>query len=281
MGVKGLFKLIKEVVPDAVTEISFTDLAGKRVGVDVSLVIYQWFSVGHARGFTNHIQCAVYFISKLIKAKIIPVMIFDGKPPVAKQDTLNKRHEVRKFHIPKEVFADCHTIFTLMGAECIQAPSEAEAQAAHMISTGRLDAVLTDDIDSLVFGAAVMLKGGEKANKVTQIHLDTVLRGLGLTQDEFIDLAILLGCDYAGTIKGIGPKTALKLIKQHRTIEEILKNITDVSKFEYFSARNEFKSPIVSDELTIVSEFQREGLKQFLIAKGMNEAKVDKALGQI
>lgn len=42
---------------------------------------------------------------------------------------------------------------------------------------------------------------------------------------QFIDLCILLGCDYCGTIKGIGPKRAIDLIKQHGSIEEILENI--------------------------------------------------------
>ncbi|MEQ2172618.1 Elongation of fatty acids protein 2 [Goodea atripinnis] len=42
---------------------------------------------------------------------------------------------------------------------------------------------------------------------------------------QFIDLCILLGCDYCGTIKGIGPKRAIDLIRQHGSIEEILENI--------------------------------------------------------
>lgn len=49
---------------------------------------------------------------------------------------------------------------------------------------------------------------------------------------QFIDLCILLGCDYCGTIKGIGPKRAIDLIRQHGSIEEILENIdTNVSRW--------------------------------------------------
>lgn len=46
-----------------------------------------------------------------------------------------------------------------------------------------------------------------------------------VTPPQFIDLCILLGCDYCGTIKGIGPKRAIDLIRQHGCIEEILENI--------------------------------------------------------
>lgn len=56
---------------------------------------------------------------------------------------------------------------------------------------------------------------------------------------QFIDLCILLGCDYCDSIRGIGPKRAIDLIKQHKNIEEILKHldskvsvfVRDVSKY--------------------------------------------------
>ena len=55
--------------------------------------------------------------------------------------------------------------------------------------------------------------------------MEKVLQGLGITYDQFIDLCILLGCDYCGNIKGIGPKKSVELIKQYGSIEEILQNI--------------------------------------------------------
>jgi flap endonuclease-1 len=51
------------------------------------------------------------------------------------------------------------------------------------------------------------------------------IEGLGLTHDQFVDLCILLGCDYCDTIRGIGPKTALKLVREYGCIEKILDNI--------------------------------------------------------
>lgn len=52
-----------------------------------------------------------------------------------------------------------------------------------------------------------------------------VLSGLKLSMDEFVDLCILCGCDYCSTIKGIGPKTALSLIRKYKCIENVLPNL--------------------------------------------------------
>jgi len=60
---------------------------------------------------------------------------------------------------------------------------------------------------------------------VQTMNYKKALEGLELTHDQFVDLCILLGCDYCDSIRGVGPKTALKLIKQYKDIETILKNI--------------------------------------------------------
>ena len=75
---------------------------------------------------------------------------------------------------------------------------------------------------------------------------------------QFIDLCILLGCDYCDSIKGIGPKRAMDLIKQHRNLETVLKNI-DRNKYSvaddwmYNEARQLFLEPEVAnpDEIEV------------------------------
>ena len=57
-----------------------------------------------------------------------------------------------------------------------------------------------------------------------------VLEGFGMDRDQFVDLCILLGCDYVDKIKGIGPKKAIELVKKHKSIEAILENI-DQTKY--------------------------------------------------
>lgn len=84
-------------------------------------------------------------------------------------------------------------------------------------------------MDTLTFGAPLMLRNltSSEAKKlpVREINLKAVLEGLELNMDQFIDLCILCGCDYTTNIKKIGEKSALKLIKQHGTLENVLAHI--------------------------------------------------------
>ena len=57
------------------------------------------------------------------------------------------------------------------------------------------------------------------------------MSGLELSYTQFVDLCILCGCDYCGSVRGVGPKTALKLIRQHKTIEAVLRYIEKETKF--------------------------------------------------
>ena len=61
--------------------------------------------------------------------------------------------------------------------------------------------------------------------EIQVLNYAKAISGLNLTHDEFVDLCILLGCDYCDSIKGIGPVSALKLIREHKNIETILKNL--------------------------------------------------------
>ena len=89
-------------------------------------------------------------------------------------------------------------------------------------------------ITALTFQTPILVRkmtfaSASKSMVQTMDH-SKALQGLGLTQAEFVDLCILLGCDYCDTIKGVGPKTALKLIREHKNIETILKNM-DSNKY--------------------------------------------------
>lgn len=183
-----------------------------------------------------------------------PVYVFDGKPPNIKSHELVKRREkrekaTRELEKAKEegnieeqekqakrlVRAgqkendDCKKLLKLMGVPVVEAPCEAEAQAASLCLEGKVWAVGTEDMDALTFQTPILLRkmtfaSASKSN-LQQMDHKKALDGLGLTQAEFVDLCILLGCDYCDSIRGIGPKTALKLIRQYRCIETILENI--------------------------------------------------------
>lgn len=143
----------------------------------------------------------------------------------------------------------------------MQAPTEAEAQCAELVRGGKVYATATEDMDALTFGSDVLLRHltFSEARKipVQQYALDKVLEGLELDMDQFVDMCILLGCDYCDSIKGvlhvhalsvslcvslslflccllsmltacsagIGRQRAYALIQQHKNIETILANL--------------------------------------------------------
>ena len=84
-------------------------------------------------------------------------------------------------------------------------------------------------MDALTFGTKVLLRhlNFSEARKmpIKEFHLDRILEGLNMNHEEFMDLCILLGCDYCDKIRGVGPKNALKLVQEHKNIENIIKNV--------------------------------------------------------
>lgn len=143
-----------------------------------------------------------------------------------------------------------------MGVPYIDAASEAEAQCSSMVKAGVVYGVATEDMDALTFGSNILLRhmtfSEARKMPIHEIHHDKVLKGLELDEDQFIDLCILMGCDYCDTIRGVGPKRAFELITKYKSIEEILKNI-DKNKYQvpedwkFEIARSLFKQPEVLD----------------------------------
>jgi len=208
---------------------------------------------------TSHIQGLFNRTIRFLTEGIRPVYVFDGKPPQIKSGELLKRREKREKaqaalktaqedgnieeqdkHSKRLVRAgqkendDCKKLLELMGIPTLTAPCEAEAQASHLAKTGKVYATATEDMDALTFQTPVLLRKMTFANNskamIQTMNYEKAISGLGLNHDEFVDLCILLGCDYCDTIKGIGPKTALKLVREFKSIENILANI-DREKF--------------------------------------------------
>jgi flap endonuclease-1 len=215
----------------------------------------QSFMLTNAEGeTTSHIQGMFNRTIRFLGEGIRPVFVFDGKPPDVKSHELLKRREKRsKAQAALQVAteennvqeldkqskrlvvagqkenADCQKLLQLMGVPVVLAPCEAEAQASAMAKAGLVYATGTEDMDALTFQTPILVRKMTFANAsksvVQTIHYAKAMEGLGLSQTEFVDLCILLGCDYCDTIKGVGPKTALKLIRDHKCIENILQNL--------------------------------------------------------
>ncbi|CAM9679216.1 unnamed protein product [Laminaria digitata] len=195
---------------------------------------------------------------RMLSKGVKPCYVFDGKPPQLKGGELAKRtakrakaeaelkvateaddkSDVDKFskrlvRVTREHNEDCKTLLRLMGVPVLTAPSEAEAQCAALALEGAVYGTATEDMDALTFQTPKLLRRmtfSGASQPILEVDYQKLLQGLDLSQEKFIDLCVLCGCDYTGSIKGIGPKKALALIRQHGTIEEVLKHI-DASKY--------------------------------------------------
>ena len=137
----------------------------------------------------------------------------------------------RNISISSVMKNDAIKMLELMGCPVFIAPCEAEAQCAELCKKNKVFATATEDMDALTFGTKILLRGfNTKKEPIYEINYDIILQELELTSDEFVDLCILCGCDYSERIEGIGPSTAYKMIKEHKTIEKVIEHIHQVNK---------------------------------------------------
>ncbi|XP_046843518.1 flap endonuclease 1-like isoform X2 [Xenia sp. Carnegie-2017] len=308
MGIHGLTKLLGDCAPTCMKENEIKNYFGRKVAIDASMSIYQFLIAVRSDGsqLTN-------------EAGEVTSYVFDGKPPKLKSGELAKRTERREqaqkdlqaaeeagdaamidksqrrlVKVTKQHNEECKSVLQLMGVPYLDAPCEAEAQCASLVANGKVYATATEDMDSLTFGSLITLRHMtfSEARKlpIQEFHLKKILEELGFTQDEFIDLCILLGCDYCDSIKGIGPKRAIELVRQHRSIEGILKHI-DSKKYpipedwKYKEARALFKNPDVADPEKVELKWcdpDVDGLVHFLVKeKGFSEERIRSGISKL
>lgn len=203
---------------------------------------------------TSHLVGLSARIANLSQLNIKLAFVFDGEPPKLKcialekrKDTkiaaeknfesakerddleLMKKYAARTSRLTKEMIEEAKSLVGAFGLPVINAPSEAEAQASLIAKNKGVFALATNDADALLFEAPIIVRNlstagrKKKANKLSYevvnpdiVVLEENLRHLGISQDQLVALAMLVGTDYnIGGIKGIGPKTALKLVKNH------------------------------------------------------------------
>ncbi|MCW4017170.1 MAG: flap endonuclease-1 [Candidatus Bathyarchaeota archaeon] len=318
---------LRDIVPKTVVDLK--DLSGKIVAIDAFNAIYQFLSIIRqpdgtplmdATGkVTSHLSGLFYRTSNLVEMGIKPVYVFDGKPPEFKRQEIQRRKEFKaeaRVHYEKAAAkgdtAKMHTyaqatstmndymktdsqrLLELMGLPWIQAPSEGEAQAAHMTHKGTADYCGSQDYDSLLFGAPLLLRNvtisGRRKLPSKNVYVDIVpetialkdiLKDLEVTYEQLVDIGILIGTDFnPDGIRGLGPKTALKLLKKHGTLENALPNIKNaVFPHPPAEIREIFLHPEVTDDYQL--EWQEpnvEGIVDFLVReKDFSEDRVRKA----
>jgi flap endonuclease-1 len=162
----------------------------------------------------------------------------------------------RTVKVTREHNEECKRLLKTMGIPYVEAPCEAEAQCAELARSGKVFAAASEDMDTLTFNSPILLRhltfSETRKLPIDEVHLDKALEGMGLDMTQFIDLCILMGCDYTETIKGVGPKSAYNLIKEHKSIDKAIEHLTAKQKegvpadWNYAEARELFVKPEVT-----------------------------------
>jgi flap endonuclease-1 len=270
---------------------------------------------------TSHLSGIFYRTANLVESRIRPVYIFDGEPPIFKAKTLQDRKE-RKIkaeeeyqkaleegdlkkarskaqqtsRVTDEIVEQSKKLLETLGIPFIQAPSEGEAQASYIVKKDHAYAVASQDFDCLLIGTPIFvrnltLSGRRKLpgkNAYVKINPELIrlkpnLKRLSISQEQLVDMAILIGTDFNEGIKGIGPKTALKLIKKNGNAENAIATLGDSNAptFEEIKEiRDLFLNPKVTKNYEIKFEsFDEDNVKEFLCEKHQfSEKRVDNAL---
>ena len=319
---------LRDLVPK--TTVKLEDLGGKSMAIDAYNALYQFLAIirqpdgtplkDNAGRVTSHLSGLLYRTSNLVEMGIKPIYVFDGTPPALKEVEIKRRAKVKEEAAVRyekalkegkmeeaRVYAqatsrlkdymaeDSKKLLDLMGIPWVQAPSEGEAQAAHMVKRCHADYCASQDYDSLLFGAPMLIRNVTISGRrrlpsknvfveVTPeiVQLDQVLKECGITYEQLIDVGILIGTDFnPDGIEGLGPKTALKLIKEHGTLEETLPFVKNAQfPAEPQRIREIFLKPAITDDYKVEwKEPDVEGLVSFIVKeRDFSEDRVRKTL---
>ncbi len=266
---------------------------------------------------TSHLSGLFYRTAKLLESGIEPIYVFDGTPPEFKRETLENRIQIRAdakekwekalkdgdiekvkmyaqgaARLTKEMSQEAKALLECMGVAWLQAPSEGEAEASCLAKRGKAWAAGSQDWDSLLFGAPrlvrnITITGRRKVARKEKyiivnpeiIELEAVLSELGITHEQLILTGILVGTDYnMGGVKGFGPKKALALVKEKKSLENILKEISWDFRTEPQTILDFFRNPPSCGHEIPQFRFQPEKVLELLTGHGFSEERINSVL---
>ncbi len=255
--------------------VDLNSFSGKTIAIDAFNSIYQFLaSIRQPDGtplqdfsgnITSHLSGLFYRTSKFLESGIKPVYVFDGKPPEFKKGTIEERiknkkeaeekwkkaveeeryEDAKKYaqatsRLTSDMVDECKILLDGMGVPYVQAKSEGEAQSALMAKKGIVHASASQDYDSLLFGAPILLRnlsltgrrkvpGKDKYVLVEpeQIILSELLEKNKLTIEKLIWIGVLCGTDFNFGVKRVGPKTALKIVLEFDDFSKIRKHVEE------------------------------------------------------
>lgn len=316
--------------------IDFKDLKGKTVCVDAFNTLYQFLTtIRQADGeplkddggeITSHLSGIFYRNVALLQEGIKLIYVFDGEPPFLKgkihekrlkaRDIANEKYELgietenlemmrmyssQLVRLNEKMIDESKELLEALGIAVVQAPSEGESQAAYLSRRDGIYGVVSQDYDSLVFGAKALVRNltvsrkkktssGYVAVEPEVIVLRELLGDLGINQDQLICLAILVGTDYnpKGVFR-IGQKKALEIVKKYKTPEKIFESVQDKinemdeeDQFDWREIFSLFRAPRVDDVEIKFPEMNLKKVKEILVGRhGFSEERINNQIEKL
>ncbi len=313
---------LRDIIADYKTPVSWESLPGI-AAVDANNALYQFLTIIRqpdgtplmdSKGrVTSHLSGILFRVSNFMEKGIRPVFVFDGKPTVLKQATVEERRKLRDTaevkwqeaiergdeaeaykqarsatRVDTTIIETSKELLRLMGLPTVQAPGEGEAQASHMVAKGDARYVVSQDYDNLLFGAPDLvrnltvsgkrkIRGRQITVNPERILLNEVLAGLKLTREQLIEIGILIGTDFNPGVEGVGAKTGLKIVRQGEFASKLAEKLPD---FDPAPVKEIFLHPNVTDTYTLEwNHPDIPGIK-WMLCQGydFSEERVEKAM---
>jgi flap endonuclease-1 len=326
---------IRDIIPRR--ELEDSELRDKVLCVDAFNALYQFLSsirqpdgtplMDNKKRITSHLSGIFYRNINLLDEGVKLVYVFDGRAPELKEKTYKKRQEARdtakdRYEVAKdesdlegmkryssqllrlneEMIKESKELLVAMGIPVIDAPSEGEAQAAHMARTNtNVYASVSQDYDSLLFGASRLIRNltvskkrktynGYVEIKPEIIELEKVFNFLEINLEQLICLGILVGTDYNPRgIPGIGQKKALDIVKKYKvpyeifkSVEEQILSLPEEDRFNWQEIFALFYKPEVSNQDFEFVQFDEDRIKDILVRRhNFSEERVQKQVDKL
>lgn len=252
MGIKNLNKFLQTSCDKSIQKIHISSLSGKKIVIDTSIYLYRFMGEGCL------LENFYLMISLFRQYNIIPLFIFDGKPPKEKDEILKQRKMEKKeaetkykilqdkleygedsdidmaeikynMDVLKKQFirirhSDIENVKTLIkayGVSYIEAVGEADKLCAKMVCKNKAYACLSEDMDLFVYGCSRVLRYFSLLKKTAIMYdLSGILTEINLTLNEFRYVTVISGTDYNCSVKtGTNLMTTIKYFKRYKKSE--------------------------------------------------------------
>jgi len=313
---------LRDIIAEYKTPVTWEALPGV-AAIDANNALYQFLTIIRQpdgtplmdrRGrVTSHLSGILFRMASFMEKGIKPVFVFDGKPTALKQATIDERRKLRETagekwkealergdeeeaykqarsstRVDATIIGTSKDLLGLMGIPIVQAPGEGEAQASSMVANGDARYVVSQDYDTLLFGAPLLvrnltvsgkrkIRGRQITVSPERIVLADTLAGLHLTREQLIEIGILVGTDFNPGIEGVGAKTGLKIVQKGGFAAKLKEKQPD---FDPAPVIEMFLHPPVTDEYSLAAGHpDAEGIRKMLCdGYDFSPERVDKAM---